>query len=154
MRLTPRRALSRTKTFARQMRLIIALALTVATIPVQAQPAPPVPIEQRTEASLVLLGTAGGRTSWRGTQSAGISSAVVVNGQVYLIDFGAGWLRRYFQAGLGASPPSRGLESLRAAFITHLHADHIIDYPSLVLFGASDGHLCVGRLCEECWLDV
>ncbi|PLP98510.1 MBL fold metallo-hydrolase [Cupriavidus pauculus] len=89
--------------------------------------------------SLVLLGTAGGRTSWRGSQSAGIASAVVVNGQVYLVDFGAGWLRRYFQAGLGAPPPGRGLETLRAAFITHMHADHIVDYPSLVLFGASDG---------------
>ena len=90
-------------------------------------------------ASLVLLGTAGGRTSWRGSQSAGIASAVVVNGQVYLVDFGAGWLRRYFQAGLGAPPPGQGLETLRAAFITHLHSDHIVDYPSLVLFGASDG---------------
>ena len=90
-------------------------------------------------ASLVLLGTAGGRTSWRGSPSAGIASAVVVNGQVYLVDFGAGWLRRYFQAGLGAPPPGRGLETLRAAFITHMHADHIVDYPSLVLFGASDG---------------
>lgn len=91
------------------------------------------------EAHLVLLGTSGGRTSWRGVQAAGISSAVVVNGQVYLVDFGAGWLRRFFQAGLGAPPPARGLESLRAAFITHLHADHVVDYPSLVLFGASDG---------------
>lgn len=90
-------------------------------------------------ASLVLLGTAGGRTSWQGSRSAGIASAVVVNGQVYLVDFGAGWLRRYFQAGLGAPPPGRGLETLRAAFITHMHADHIVDYPSLVLFGASDG---------------
>jgi ribonuclease BN (tRNA processing enzyme) len=64
---------------------------------------------------------------------------VVVNGQVYLVDFGAGWLRRYFQAGLGTPLPAGGLESLRAAFITHLHADHIVDYPSLLLFGTSDG---------------
>lgn len=97
------------------------------------------PASASTGAHLVLLGTSGGRTSWRGVQAAGISSAVVVNGQVYLVDFGAGWLRRYFQAGLGAPPPARGLESLRAAFITHLHADHVVDYPSLVLFGASDG---------------
>ncbi|SOY61695.1 zinc phosphodiesterase, putative tRNA 3' processing RNase Z homolog [Cupriavidus taiwanensis] len=90
-------------------------------------------------AHLVLLGTSGGRTSWRGVQAAGISSAVVVNGHVYLVDLGDGWLRRYFQAGLGAAAPARGLESLRAAFITHLHADHVVDYPSLVLFGASDG---------------
>ncbi|WP_439687278.1 Zinc phosphodiesterase, tRNA 3' processing RNase Z-like protein [Cupriavidus oxalaticus] len=99
----------------------------------------PAPAGAKTGTHLVLLGTSGGRTAWRGVEAAGISSAVVVNGQVYLVDFGAGWLRRFFQAGLGAPPPARGLESLRAAFITHLHADHVIDYPSLVLFGASDG---------------
>lgn len=117
----------------------VAIAMFAAPSHAQSAPAAdPQPLA-RPGTSLVLLGTAGGRTAWRGTQSAGISSAVVVNGQVYLVDFGAGWLRRYFQAGLGAPPPARGLESLRAAFITHLHADHIVDYPSLVLFGASDG---------------
>ena len=121
-------------------------AIVCASLAVLASSADAEPVGQpqraslaQSGASLVLLGTAGGRTSWRGTQSAGIASAVVVNGQVYLVDFGAGWLRRYFQAGLGAPPPARGLETLRAAFITHLHADHIVDYPSLVLFGASDG---------------
>jgi ribonuclease BN (tRNA processing enzyme) len=89
--------------------------------------------------SLTLLGIAGGRTSYRGVASAGISSAVVVDGDVYLVDFGAGWLRRYVQAGLGGFSPGAGLEKLRAAFITHLHANHVVDYPSLFLFGASDG---------------
>ncbi len=89
--------------------------------------------------SLVLLGTAAGRTSYNGTSLAGISSALVVDGDVYLVDFGAGWLRRYFQAGLGKMPGKPGLSSLRAAFITHLHADHVVDYPSLFLFGTTDG---------------
>ena len=90
-------------------------------------------------AHVVILGTAGGRTSYLGSSSAGISSALVVDGSVYLVDFGSGWLRRFHQAGLGGGPPSRGLANLRAAFITHLHADHIVDYPSLFLFGSSDG---------------
>ena len=90
-------------------------------------------------AKVVILGTAGGRTSYLGTNSAGISTALVVDGDVYLVDFGSGWLRRYHQAGLGGGPPSKGLATLRAAFITHLHADHIVDYPSLFLFGSSDG---------------
>lgn len=129
---------------ANRVRLLLAgacAALALLALPSRAEPSGQSPSHSLTQrgASVVLLGTAGGRTSWRGAQSAGISSAVVVNGQVYLVDFGAGWLRRYFQAGLGAPPPGRGLESLRAAFITHMHADHIVDYPSLVLFGASDG---------------
>ncbi len=89
--------------------------------------------------SLVLLGTAAGRTSYNGTSLAGISSALVVDSDVYLVDFGAGWLRRYFQAGLGKMPGKPGLSSLRAAFITRLHADHVVDYPSLFLFGTTDG---------------
>ncbi|AQV96928.1 MBL fold metallo-hydrolase [Cupriavidus necator] len=89
--------------------------------------------------NLVLLGTAGGRTSYGGTTLAGISSALVVDGDVYLVDFGQGWLRRYLQAGLGMMPGKPGLSSLRAAFITHLHADHVMDYPALFLFGTTDG---------------
>lgn len=89
--------------------------------------------------NLVLLGTAGGRTSYGGTSLAGISSALVVDGDVYLVDFGQGWLRRYLQAGLGKMPGKPGLASLRAAFITHLHADHVVDYPALFLFGTTDG---------------
>jgi len=116
-----------------------ALAMTGQSAGAQPVAETMAPTLKRPGTSLVLLGTAGGRTSWRGVQSAGISSAVVVDGQVYLVDFGEGWLRRYFQAGLGAPAPARGLESLRAAFVTHLHADHIVDYPALVLFGASDG---------------
>lgn len=125
----------------RRLCAMACASLAVVTSNVNAEPVgqPQHTSLRQSDASLVLLGTAGGRTSWRGTQSAGIASAVVVNGQVYLVDFGAGWLRRYFQAGLGAPPPARGLETLRAAFITHMHADHIVDYPSLVLFGASDG---------------
>jgi len=89
--------------------------------------------------NLVLLGTAGGRTSYGGTTLAGISSALVVDGDVYLVDFGQGWLRRYLQAGLGKMPGKPGLSSLRAAFITHLHADHVVDYPALFQFGTTDG---------------
>lgn len=119
--------------------VLVALAATCpSTFGQAAQPKSLTKVDEGS-AHIVLLGTSGGRTSWRGVQAAGISSAIVVNRQVYLVDFGAGWLRRYFQAGLGAPPPSRGLESLRAAFITHLHADHVVDYPSLALFGASDG---------------
>jgi ribonuclease BN (tRNA processing enzyme) len=68
-----------------------------------------------------------------------MSTAVVIDGDVYLVDFGAGWLRRYQQAGLGGAGPGSGLQNLRAAFVTHLHADHIADLSHLFLFGGSEG---------------
>lgn len=88
---------------------------------------------------VVLLGTAAGRTWWGGSENQGISSAVAVGDAVYLVDFGDGWGRRYLQAGLGEQAALHGLERLRAAFITHLHSDHVVDYPNLFLFGTTDG---------------
>ncbi|WP_213956143.1 MULTISPECIES: MBL fold metallo-hydrolase [unclassified Variovorax] len=97
------------------------------------------PARSRPRTNLVLLGTAGGRTSWNGTPLAGIASALEVDGDVYLVDFGEGWARRYFQARLGARFGNQGMAALRAAFITHMHADHVIGYPSLFTFGMTDG---------------
>lgn len=88
---------------------------------------------------LVLLGTAAGRTWWGGSERKGISTAVVVEDSVYLVDFGEGWARRYLQAGLGRQEEFHGLERLEAAFVTHLHSDHIVDYPNILTFGSSDG---------------
>ncbi|CAB3803704.1 Ribonuclease BN [Paraburkholderia caffeinitolerans] len=100
------------------------------------------PSTTRARTRLVLLGVGGGRTSWRGCGCGGISSAVVVGDDVYLVDFGRGWLDAYFACGLGspgAATLPGGLDTLRTAFITHLHADHVVDYSELLLFGATDG---------------
>lgn len=94
---------------------------------------------RRFRTRLALLGTAAGRTWWGGSQRQGTSSAVVVDDAVYLIDFGDGWGRRYLQAGLGRQEEFHGLERLEAAFVTHLHSDHVVDYPNLLVFGATDG---------------
>lgn len=88
---------------------------------------------------VVTLGTAAGRTTYGGSEAAGISTAVVVDGDVYVVDFGAGWLRRYQQSRVGRSAPAGGLQDLRAAFVTHLHADHVADFAHLFLFGGSEG---------------
>lgn len=88
---------------------------------------------------LALLGTAAGRTFWGGSERQGISSAVVVGKAVYLVDCGDGWARRYLQAGLGEQTEFHGLEQLEGVFITHMHSDHLIDYPSLLIFGSTDG---------------
>ena len=75
---------------------------------------------------IVLLGVAGGPRP--NHSRAGIASAVVVDGALYLVDFGYGACRQLNRAGLD-------LGRLRAGFVTHLHSDHIVDLPALLLFG-------------------
>lgn len=81
---------------------------------------------------VVTLGTAGGPRWWRdadGFPRQGIATAVVVGDAWYLVDCGAGVGRQITEAGL----PWTGM---RAVFLTHLHSDHVVDLPSLLLFGA------------------
>lgn len=97
---------------------------------------------EKTGAELVILGTAAGRTSYGGHPSGGFSAAVVVGQDRYIVDFGRGWHDRYYEAGLGtpaASSGFSGLEGIRAGFISHLHADHTVDLPRLLLFGSVEG---------------
>jgi len=92
---------------------------------------------------LVLLGTAGGPALLPGGEDRhGISSALVVDGAVYLVDCGLGFLRRYQQAGIGPEgdgPFPSLLASLRAVFLTHMHSDHTVEYPALQLFSHLSG---------------
>jgi ribonuclease BN (tRNA processing enzyme) len=74
---------------------------------------------------LVLLGTAAAPMPVRGRL--GISSALVVDGRVFVIDCGRGCPTAFIEAGLDFT-------SLEAVFITHLHADHVGDLPGLLLY--------------------
>lgn len=112
-----------------------ASAASASTAPAPASGA----AAQHFRTRLALLGTAAGRTFWGGSERQGISSAVVVGDAVYLVDCGDGWARRYLQAGLGERTEFHGLEQLEGVFITHMHSDHLIDYPSLLIFGSTDG---------------
>lgn len=81
-------------------------------------------------AELVLLGVAGGPT-WYGEDSPhGISSALVVDGQAYIVDVGSGAYRQLRRAGV-----KPGTE--QAVFLTHLHTDHIIDLANLLAYDPS-----------------
>lgn len=97
------------------------------------------PEAARHHTRLVLLGTSGGPPWWYRSDRAGISSAVVVGEAVYLVDCGEGWGRRYVQAGLGPAGYQKGIDNLRAAFLTHLHSDHDIDYPNLLVLAWHNG---------------
>jgi ribonuclease BN (tRNA processing enzyme) len=74
---------------------------------------------------LVLLGTAGAPMPV--TSRRGISSALVVDGRVFVVDCGRGAPSAYAEAGLRFT-------RLEAVFLTHLHVDHIGDLPGLVLY--------------------
>jgi catechol 2,3-dioxygenase-like lactoylglutathione lyase family enzyme len=75
---------------------------------------------------LVLLGTAGAPLPVAGR--AGICTALVFDGRVFVIDCGRGAPSAYADAGLDFS-------RLEAAFLTHLHADHVGDLPGMLLYG-------------------
>jgi ribonuclease BN (tRNA processing enzyme) len=74
---------------------------------------------------LVLLGTAGAPLPVAGRE--GISSALIVDGRVFIVDCGRGSLSAFAQAGLDFT-------RLDAVFLTHLHADHIGDLPGMLLY--------------------
>ena len=81
---------------------------------------------------LVLLGTAGAPMPVAGR--AGISSALIVDERVFVIDCGRGSPSAFANAGLD-------FPRLEAVFLTHLHADHIGDLPGMLLYpwGAREG---------------
>jgi len=81
------------------------------------------------ETKVVLLGTG---TPNADPDRSGPSTAIVVNGTSYLVDFGPGVVRR---ASAAAKRGIAGLEAknLKMAFVTHLHSDHTAGYADLIL---------------------
>ena len=77
--------------------------------------------------TVTLLGTNGGPPPL--ATRYGISSALTVNGRTYVVDCGRGAVTQYLRAGLS-------MPSLAGIFLTHLHADHIVDYYSFPLLSA------------------
>ena len=79
---------------------------------------------------VVLLGTG---TPGAEPDRFGPSTAVVAGGTAYLIDAGPGVVRRAAAgavvSGLAALQP----QNLEVAFLTHLHSDHTLGYPDLML---------------------
>jgi ribonuclease BN (tRNA processing enzyme) len=90
------------------------------------------PRQTDAEHRVILLGTAGGSNP-KATR-AGYANAVVVGDAAYLVDCGEGAHRQLWRAGLTLNPvrdPDR--PAVRALFVTHLHADHIMDLGNLLL---------------------
>lgn len=85
-----------------------------------------------TEPHIVTLGTAGGPRWWAdhsGAPRFGIATAVVVGERWYLVDCGDG-------AGHQAKAAGLDMTDLGGIFLTHMHSDHLVDLPGILLFGA------------------
>jgi ribonuclease BN (tRNA processing enzyme) len=75
------------------------------------------------QTQVILLGTG---TPYPDPHASGPATAVTVGKRVFLFDAGAGVMRQVNAAGLPISGPE-------AVFITHLHSDHTLGYPDLIL---------------------
>jgi len=72
---------------------------------------------------IILLGTGNPNPD---PERYGPSVAITVNDALYMVDCGAGVVRRLAAAGILVSKISR-------VFLTHLHSDHTIGYPDVIL---------------------
>jgi ribonuclease BN (tRNA processing enzyme) len=117
----------------RDLRNEAAIATTAAcllvfstSIGAQGQPDP----RPTSHTRVVLLGTGSPPAD---PDRSGPATAIVVDDTAYLVDFGAGVVRRAKAAvadrGIDALEPTK----LRVAFVTHLHSDHTVGYPDLIL---------------------
>ncbi len=108
--------------------------------PAFAQPRPgPAPDHRRRgRTRLLLLGTAGGPALLDG-QHAGISTAVVHRDRVYIVDLGLGSLLRLRQSSVAGEPGANStLDRVRGIFFTHMHSDHLTDWPALYATGVTN----------------
>src|SRR5947209_3379663 len=106
----------------------VALAVEILAAPPTHGQQPSATATSRTR--IVLLGT--GDPAADPDQS-GPATAVIVNDTAYLVDLGAGVVRRakaaVIQRGIKALEPT----NLLVAFVTHLHSDHTVGYADLIL---------------------
>jgi ribonuclease BN (tRNA processing enzyme) len=91
---------------------------------------PPAPASADSGARLVLLGTG---TPIPDPDRSGPALAIVVNGASYIVDAGPGVVRRSVAAALRDSLPALRAPNLRYVFLTHLHSDHTIGLPDIML---------------------
>jgi ribonuclease BN (tRNA processing enzyme) len=108
---------------------VLAFLFIAAAIPSSAQSQQSSPPAPSKAVEIVVLGTG---TPVPNADRQGPSLAIVVNGKAYLVDAGPGVVRQAnsaFQRGIAALRPAE----LDIAFLTHLHSDHTLGLPDLIL---------------------
>ena len=79
---------------------------------------------------VVLLGTG---SPVPDPERSGTAVAIVRNGSSYLVDCGAGCVRQAAKAFQKKDVQALSVSNLKIIFITHLHSDHTLGYPDLIL---------------------
>ncbi len=105
---------------------VIAFGVTIVAVAVAR--GNPTAQSKASRTQIVLLGTGNPGPS---PENSGPATAIIVDGEPYLVDFGAGVVRRAAAAqrkGIAALNPI----NIRHAFVTHLHSDHTVGYPDLI----------------------
>jgi ribonuclease BN (tRNA processing enzyme) len=105
--------------------MAFALPFSLAASGTDPAQVPPISTDVRIADSttIVLLGTGTPRPD---PLAFGPATAIVVGERVFLFDAGAGVMRRFSAAKLPITGPT-------AVFFTHLHSDHTLGYPDLIL---------------------
>lgn len=83
-----------------------------------------------TKTRVVMLGTG---TPQPDPDRSGPATAIVVNDTPYIVDAGTGVVRRAAEAARHQGVPPLEPKNLRIAFLTHLHSDHTLGLPDLIL---------------------
>ena len=81
-------------------------------------------------ATVIILGSG---TPIPDASSSGPAVAIVAGGQAYLIDAGAGVVRRAEEAAERYRIPALKAPNLTRLFLTHLHSDHTLGYADVIL---------------------
>ncbi len=84
------------------------------------------------QAAVVVLGTG---TPNPDPERSGPAVAVVVNRTAYLVDAGAGVMRRAAAAAQRHELPALGVARIGVVFLTHLHSDHTVGLPDVIHTG-------------------
>ncbi len=90
----------------------------------------PNPVFSAEPAVVVILGSG---TPIPEPRSSGPAVAIVVDGQAYLFDAGAGVVRRAEEAAERRHLPALEAPNLAWLFLTHLHSDHTLGYADVIL---------------------
>jgi ribonuclease BN (tRNA processing enzyme) len=110
--------------------VLLTLVLVNAAPPVGAQASATAQAPAKSGTRVVMLGTGNPNPN---PERWGPSVAVVAGNSSYLVDCGAGGVRRSVSAALRYHIDSLFGVNLKVLFVTHLHSDHTLGYPDIIL---------------------